>query len=316
MRDRTSQLPMAMFQTGAVVCFAKIRLMNRRYILGGEGLLKNPPPPAARQMLIVGHRGASAMRPENSRAAFVWAFEHGIRGIELDVHRTADDKIVVNHDLTLRRMCPAEQRRHFADVINTPIHHLTMDQIRKVPSGLFEDELQYPISLQEVLQLVPAGGVVFLEVKRETDTPDHKTFELVAKAIQSYQGSADIRFISFGWDGLAVLKKRCPDRKCYGIKKIYPFLPGGRNSLKRLVDRSVAMGLDGIDVNADSAVICKDISDYAHSRDQELYVWRANLESESCHLWNAMAIAGVDGFTSDIPEDLLRWQAAIPSAES
>ena len=42
--------------------------------------------------------------PENSLAAFRRACEAGY-GIELDVHLTADEKLVVFHDDTLSRMC-------------------------------------------------------------------------------------------------------------------------------------------------------------------------------------------------------------------
>lgn len=44
------------------------------------------------------HRGASAYAPENTMAAFKKAFQIGANGIELDLQRTKDGKIVIFHD--------------------------------------------------------------------------------------------------------------------------------------------------------------------------------------------------------------------------
>jgi glycerophosphoryl diester phosphodiesterase len=48
--------------------------------------------------LVLGHRGASRRRRENTLAAFAAARELGADGVELDVRRTADGVLVVHHD--------------------------------------------------------------------------------------------------------------------------------------------------------------------------------------------------------------------------
>src|SRR2546427_1676999 len=48
--------------------------------------------------LIIGHRGASAVAPENTLAAFARAFADGADGIELDVRLARDGVPVVMHD--------------------------------------------------------------------------------------------------------------------------------------------------------------------------------------------------------------------------
>ncbi len=48
--------------------------------------------------LVIAHRGASRAEPENTVAAFRRAVEMGADGIELDVRRTLDDRLVVHHD--------------------------------------------------------------------------------------------------------------------------------------------------------------------------------------------------------------------------
>lgn len=54
--------------------------------------------PGAPRPLLFAHRGYSALAPENSMAAFRLARDRGVPGVELDVHLTADGKLVVIHD--------------------------------------------------------------------------------------------------------------------------------------------------------------------------------------------------------------------------
>lgn len=73
--------------------------------------------------LIFGHRGAAAHARENSRAAFQLAAAQGADGVELDVRRTADGVLVVQHDSTVEGLGPiiehtaAELREHIADLL-------------------------------------------------------------------------------------------------------------------------------------------------------------------------------------------------------
>ena len=53
--------------------------------------------------LVIGHRGASALAPENTHSAFRLALESGADGLEFDVKLTADRAAVVHHDRTLDR---------------------------------------------------------------------------------------------------------------------------------------------------------------------------------------------------------------------
>ncbi len=53
--------------------------------------------------LIIAHRGSAGTHPENTMDAFIAAKKFGADGIELDVHLTLDDQIVVIHDETIDR---------------------------------------------------------------------------------------------------------------------------------------------------------------------------------------------------------------------
>ena len=56
-------------------------------------------PPA--RPLVIAHRGASAVRPENTVEAFRHARRLGADWVELDVRRTLDGTLVVHHDAVL-----------------------------------------------------------------------------------------------------------------------------------------------------------------------------------------------------------------------
>ena len=53
--------------------------------------------------LVISHRGANRLAPENTLAAFRKALEFGVDGFENDVHLTADGHLVVCHDDTVYR---------------------------------------------------------------------------------------------------------------------------------------------------------------------------------------------------------------------
>ncbi|WP_341278890.1 glycerophosphodiester phosphodiesterase family protein [Paenibacillus sp. FSL H8-0537] len=57
----------------------------------------------AKRPLIIGHRGAAGEAPENTLASFQLAADQGCDMVELDIHLSADDKLVVCHDATLDR---------------------------------------------------------------------------------------------------------------------------------------------------------------------------------------------------------------------
>ncbi|GAA6130439.1 glycerophosphodiester phosphodiesterase [Halopseudomonas sabulinigri] len=53
--------------------------------------------------LIYGHRGARGEAPENTLASFQRALDAGVTRVELDLHLSADQQLMVIHDPTLKR---------------------------------------------------------------------------------------------------------------------------------------------------------------------------------------------------------------------
>lgn len=75
--------------------------------------------------LVVGHRGASAERPENTLASFRLAIEQGADALELDVRTTADGVAVVLHDATLDRTTD----------LSGPVRRRTAAELRAADAG-------------------------------------------------------------------------------------------------------------------------------------------------------------------------------------
>jgi len=68
---------------------------------------------------LYAHRGAAAERPENTMAAFERAVEIGVDALEMDVHLTRDDQLIVAHDDTAARMTGAQLAWRAIDLAET-----------------------------------------------------------------------------------------------------------------------------------------------------------------------------------------------------
>src|ERR1700692_1040101 len=80
-------------------------------------------------ILVHGHRGARAMRPENTIPAFEYAIKAGVDVLELDMAVTKDDVIVVSHDPLLNsEICKGPGAPQ-------PIRTLTLSELRQWDCG-------------------------------------------------------------------------------------------------------------------------------------------------------------------------------------
>src|ERR1700679_2544713 len=92
----------------------------------------------SREILVHGHRGARAWRPENTIPAFQFAIDHGVDVLELDLAVTKDNVLVVSHNPTLNlnpehpgeRLCKGP-----ALAPNTAIHDMTLAEVRQYDCG-------------------------------------------------------------------------------------------------------------------------------------------------------------------------------------
>src|SRR5438270_12506533 len=85
------------------------------------------------QIQVHGHRGARAMRPENTLPAFEYAIAQGVDALELDMAVTKDGVVVVSHDPELRApVCTGPRDR-------VAIHSLTLAEVRQWDCGAIQN---------------------------------------------------------------------------------------------------------------------------------------------------------------------------------
>ena len=100
--------------------------------------------------LIIGHRGAKGIAPENSLSGFKKAVELGIDGIELDVHLTKDGKLVVIHGMDLKRLAG----------LRIPIKQLTFKELKEYDISKFFTKNQ-----EKIMEKLPEEKKYFLELR-------------------------------------------------------------------------------------------------------------------------------------------------------
>jgi glycerophosphoryl diester phosphodiesterase len=124
----------------------------------------------------IAHRGASAYEPENTLRAFDRAIEMGATMLELDVHLSQDDQLIVIHDSNMARIADDP----------TPIKHMTLAQIKRFDAGQGE---RVP-TLSEVIDLVRGRAELYIEMKgQRTPKPVVKTLKDMNFTDQAIAGS-------------------------------------------------------------------------------------------------------------------------------
>ena len=100
---------------------------------------------------VTGHRGAAGLEPENTLRSFQRALDLGVDAIELDVHLTKDQHLVVIHDATVDRTTDG----------SGVVGDLTLHKIQQLDAGLGE----HVPTLQEVIDLVAHKAILQIELK-------------------------------------------------------------------------------------------------------------------------------------------------------
>ncbi|MCM3873080.1 MAG: hypothetical protein ND895_20550 [Pyrinomonadaceae bacterium] len=136
--------------------------------------------------LIIGHRGASAVAPENTLAAFSRAIQHGADGVEFDVQLSQDGVPVVIHDPTLAR----------TGLIDGVVAELSAEMLGRIDVGSWfgqrsnAAELDFRgeklPSLQQTLELfADSDALLYLEMKSQAGDGETLIAE-VAGAIKKH----------------------------------------------------------------------------------------------------------------------------------
>ncbi|MBI4530432.1 MAG: glycerophosphodiester phosphodiesterase [Candidatus Latescibacteria bacterium] len=248
-----------------------------------------------RPYVVIAHRGASGreLAPENTLSAFEKAIDLGVDLIELDVHATRDDEVVVIHDATLERTTHGKG----------PVRERTLAEIKRLDAGSWFD-IRYAgekiPTLKEVLDTGRRRAVMLVEVK----TPD--IVDSVIRDVREMRVVDDVVIQSFY---RAVIKK---------VREMNPRLPtalivGGatvtnpRRKGRSLVKRALKAGANTLSIWHQG--VTPEMVEEVQKRGISLWAWTVNEEADI----RCIISAGVNGIISDYPDRLL--SGCAPTSE-
>jgi len=161
--------------------------------------------------LIIGHRGDSAHRPENTLVSFASALEVGADLVECDVQLTKDGHVVVIHDVTVDRTTNGT-----GDVRQMPL-----SQLRSLSAGyptLFGDAYsgERVPTLAEALAFLKGRARVMVEIKRESvnDRTDDGIEARTVADVRKAGMMSDVALISFDRRALLRCRSQAPEITC------------------------------------------------------------------------------------------------------
>jgi glycerophosphoryl diester phosphodiesterase len=234
---------------------------------------------------VIAHRGASFDAPENTLAAFDLAWEQKADAVECDVHLTKDKKVVVIHDADLRRVAK----------VNRKVADLTLAELKKLDVGQWKGKkfagTRVP-TLEELLETVPAGKRVFIEVKSGPETVPF-LLGVIDKAVLKPE---QMVIISFSDEVVEAIEQGRPVLKTYWVLDLKPKKGERPKTTEFLVAKAKKMRTDGLDVSA-GPELTPEFARAVKDAKLELYVWTVN-DAETV---KRVVDLGVNGITTDRP---------------
>jgi glycerophosphoryl diester phosphodiesterase len=132
--------------------------------------------------LIIAHRGASALAPENTLAAFRKAMELRADALEIDVRQTKDGHFIVMHDASVDRTTTG--KGNVAD--------MTFEELRRLDAGSSFDASfareKIP-TLEEVLTILDSTTLLIAELKGASDdgSTERKLVDIIRRSDKQKQ---------------------------------------------------------------------------------------------------------------------------------
>ena len=165
--------------------------------------------------MIIAHRGVSFDLPENSLPAFNMSWNHAADGIEGDFHLTKDGAIVCIHDEDTGRVCKQ----------NIVVRDSTLKELKALDldcQGTGNLQIKIP-TLAEVLEILPDGKKIFIEIKCGSEIVE----PLFSELTRSKLNSNDAVIISFDEEVIKEFKVIAPN---YRALLLYSYKQLNRNS--------------------------------------------------------------------------------------
>lgn len=203
-------------------------------------------------------------------AAFRRAWELGVESVELDVHLTRDRHAVVIHDPTTKRVAGVDR----------PVADQTLAEIRALDAGSWKHATfrgeRIP-TLAEVLDSVPAGRTLFLELKSDAATIPDVVATVVAHDPRPRGGHLALQ--AYDPDTLAALSKALPAVPAYWtVNPPVEQTPAGEQIAlpypRALIRQATARGFTGLALLYSS--VDREFLDAARAAGLQIDVWTIN----------------------------------------
>lgn len=160
-----------------------------------------------KRFIVIGHRGASGHKLENSFSSFSSAVESGVDAVELDVWICKTGEAIVIHDDTVDRVANGTGR--VADKTLAEIKSLKLKNGEEIPT------------LEEVLKSINGRAGVNIEIKDELAVAP--VAEIIKKSLAGGSWSVDMFLVSsFDASCLLPLKKKIQELKIGALTEETP----------------------------------------------------------------------------------------------
>lgn len=256
----------------------------------------------SRRILVHGHRGARARRPENTLPAFEYAISQHVDALEMDMAVTKDGVIVISHDPILEPPVCSGPRDGVA------IHELTLSEVRQWDCGArqnprFPEQQIVPgtrmPTLDQVFDLASQGSFDYnIETKSFPDkpqfTPPPDEFaRLVLAGIQKHHLEQRVILQSFDFRTLVAMRAIAPSIRLSALveKDDRPF------------EAISAEAAHSEIVSPEVQLVTPQKVAAAHRQGLQVVPWTANTPAE----WDALIAADVDAIISDDPAALMAY---------
>jgi len=224
--------------------------------------------------MIIAHRGASAVAPENTLAAMEQAIKDGADWVEIDVQETSDGEVVVIHDSDLKKIGGSGLK-----VFDSTLTELQSVDIGSWKNPSFSDQ-RIP-TLQQLLALCKNRIKVLIELKYYGQ--EKHLEQRVAEIVDTAGMQDQIRVMSLSYPGIQKMKS------------IRPQWSVGLLASASLGDIT-RLEADFFAINARFA--SRTFIRRIHNRGKNVLVWTINDPISI----SAMMSKGVDGIITDEPQ--------------